>query len=88
MSHQQFYETVQREEEWEHDMKMKTYKERLHEELTKETQEYCCYCGQQRYSLGCCGEVHFVTYKEMDKEWQEDILENQLEEYIKWSEKQ
>jgi len=85
MSQQQFYETVQRQEEWENDMKLKTFKEQLHQELLQDNREYCCYCGQHRYTMGCCGEVHFVTYKDMDKEWQDDLLANELEDYEKWS---
>ena len=85
MSQQQFYETVQRQEEWENDMKLKNFKQQLHEELLKDNREYCCYCGQERYALGCCGEVHFVTYKDMDKDWQEDMLRDELTEYEAWS---
>lgn len=85
MSQQQFYETVQRQEEWENDMKLKNFKQQLHEELMQDKREYCCYCGQERYALGCCGEVHFVTYKDMDKDWQEDMLRDELTEYEVWS---
>ena len=41
MSQQQFYETVQRQEEWENDMKLKNFKQQLHEELLKDNREYC-----------------------------------------------
>ena len=44
MSQQQFYETVQREQEWEHDMKLKTFADNIKEELSQSDEQYCYYC--------------------------------------------
>lgn len=62
-------------------MKMKTYREQLHEELLKDTREFCCYCMKQRHGLACCGENHYVTYKDMYEDDQKEFLENELEEW-------
>lgn len=62
-------------------MKMKTYREQLHEELLKDTREFCCYCMTERHGLACCGEVHYVTYKDMYEDDQKEFLENELEEW-------
>jgi hypothetical protein len=69
-------------------MKMKTYREQLHEELLKDTREFCCYCMTERHKLACCGEVHYVTYKDMYEDDQKEFLENELEEYENWAKEQ
>ena len=69
-------------------MKVKNYREQLHEELLKDSREFCCYCGTERHKFGCCGEVHYVTYADMDEEEQAEMLEHELEEYEKWSKEQ
>ena len=62
-------------------MKIKTYREQLHEELLKDDREFCCYCMTERHGIGCCGENHFVTYKDMYEDDQKYFLENELEEW-------
>lgn len=69
-------------------MKMKTFRDLLHTELLKDEREFCAYCGTERYRFGCCGEVHYVTYADMDEDWQANMLEAELEEYEKWSQEQ
>ena len=46
----------------------------LREELMKDSTAYCCYCGNVQVSFGCCGENHFETFAEMNKENQDAIL--------------
>lgn len=62
-------------------MKVKNFREKLHEELLKDDREFCCYCGTERHGIGCCGENHFVTYKDMYEDDQKEFLENELEEW-------
>ena len=41
--------------------------------------EYCCYCGERRDSKwSCCGENHFETFKDMDKENQQVFIDEYL----------
>ena len=49
-------------------------KQEVYERYMKDGTEYCCYCGTARYKLGCCGEVHFEMFNEMDKDRQEEFL--------------
>ena len=69
-------------------MKMKNYREQLHEELMKDGREFCAYCGTERHGFGCCGEVHYVTYRDMYPDEQEQFLEYELEEYEEWAKKE
>jgi hypothetical protein len=47
-----------------------------YEDLMRDSTLYCCYCGTEKHSLSCCGENHFMTFSEMDKEWQDDFLDS------------
>jgi len=49
-------------------------------ELMEDTTTYCCYCGMVQVSFGCCGENHFETFAQMNKETQESILSDMGEE--------
>ena len=51
----------------------------LHEDLMRDSREYCCYCGTERHRVGCCGENHFQTYAEMEDEDQQAMLEAEYE---------
>ncbi len=62
-------------------MKIKSFRDQLHEELLKDSREFCAYCGTERHGFGCCGEVHYVTYADMDESEQNEFLENELEEW-------
>lgn len=55
-------------------MTKKPTKAERHQELLADSTEYCCYCGTERHGFGCCGEMHYQTYAEMDKADQEDFL--------------
>ena len=46
----------------------------LRAELMQDSTTYCCYCGMVQVSFGCCGENHFETFAEMNKETQDSIL--------------
>ena len=50
-------------------------REELRQDLMQDSQTYCCYCGMEQTSFGCCGENHFETFAEMDKQNQDVILD-------------
>lgn len=51
-------------------------REELKQELLKDSTAYCCYCGVKKGERWhCCGENHFETFAEMDKETQEEFLD-------------
>lgn len=54
-------------------------REQLRQELLADTTRYCCYCGQEQRSFGCCGENHFETFAEMDSRTQEEFLDAEEE---------
>jgi glutamyl/glutaminyl-tRNA synthetase len=52
-----------------------TYQERF-DELMQDGTEYCCYCGTERINrVACCGEVHFETFAQMDKDNQQYFMD-------------
>lgn len=53
-------------------------RQQIYEELMDDSTEYCCYCGQAKYRIGCCGENHFETYAEMYPENQQYILDEMV----------
>ena len=48
----------------------------------KDSTEYCCYCGQAKHRIGCCGENHFQTFAEMEKEDQNYIVDCLLDDEL------
>ena len=60
-------------------MKMQSLYEEYKQEFMKSDQEYCCYCGDIRSGVGCCGENHFVTFADMDEDTQRDIINWEIE---------
>jgi hypothetical protein len=50
------------------------------DEQMQSSMEYCVYCGQAKYRRGCCGENHYQTFAEMDKEDQNYIVDELLED--------
>lgn len=54
-------------------------REQLRQEFLGSGTRYCCYCGQEQRSFGCCGENHFETFAEMDARTQEEFLDAQEE---------
>lgn len=48
----------------------------------RDSTEYCCYCGQAKYRIGCCGENHFQTFSEMEKEDQDYIVDCLLDDEL------
>jgi hypothetical protein len=55
----------------------------IHNDLMRDSTEYCCYCGMEKVRFGCCGENHFERYSEMDEDRQYDLLVYELEKEIK-----
>jgi hypothetical protein len=69
MSQQEFYETVQRQEEH-----MKDFLESAKEDL--KGVEYCPYCIEPRGDKrSCCGENHFINFEDFDDDTQRDIVQ-------------
>jgi hypothetical protein len=52
------------------------------DEQMKDSTEYCCYCGQAKYRISCCGENHFQTFAEMEKEDQDYIVDCLLDDEL------
>jgi hypothetical protein len=55
-------------------------RQELIQELMQDSQTYCCYCGTPKVRFSCCGENHFETFAEMNKETQESILSDMASE--------
>ncbi len=49
-----------------------------HEEMMADGTQYCCYCGDEKVRFQCCGENHFQTFAQMDKDEQDEFLEAEL----------
>jgi len=49
-----------------------------HEEMMADDTQYCCYCGDEKVRFSCCGENHFQTFAQMDKDEQDEFLEAEL----------
>jgi hypothetical protein len=47
------------------------------QEMMANSTQYCCYCGQEKVRFQCCGENHFQTFAQMDKEDQAEFLDNE-----------
>ena len=60
-------------------MKMQSLYEEYKQEFMQSSQEYCCYCGDVRSGVGCCGENHFVTFADMDEDTQRDSINFEIE---------
>ena len=70
-------------------MRMNEYKQELLAQHKRSDQEYCYYCLEPNYGkLSCCQENHFGTFKDLDEDAQNDILEAEIEEYETWSKTQ
>jgi hypothetical protein len=52
------------------------------DEQMNDSTTYCCYCGQEQRSFGCCGENHFETFADMYKEDQDAIVDALLEDEL------
>jgi len=66
-------------------MKMKSFKAEVRYNLMNSSTEYCCYCYDVKTFLSWCKENHFVTFKDLDDETQEAIINKEVEEYEAWS---
>lgn len=70
-------------------MKMKEYQEQLIKEHMYSDQEYCCYCMEPKFDKwGCCGENHWLMFRDFDEQTQKEFIEAELLEYEKWSKTQ
>jgi hypothetical protein len=70
-------------------MRTKTYREQLFVELSKTNPLVCYYCGSVKgNSLSCCGEVHFVKFRDLEAGGQQDAVQHQVQEWEDWSARQ
>jgi hypothetical protein len=70
-------------------MKMNEYKQDLIKEHMRSDQEYCYYCLEPNYGkLSCCQENHFGTFRDLDDDAQNDIINAEIDEYESWSKTQ
>ena len=82
MSQEQFYQTVQMEEEYM--SKMKEFTQQMREEFMASDEQYCCYCGEAKHGKHvCCGENHFVPFSDLYEDMQDAIIQEELNEYEK-----
>ena len=59
-----------------------TLRKLIWDDQMKDSTEYCCYCGQAKHRIGCCGENHFQTFAEMEKEDQDYIVDALLDDEL------
>ena len=78
MSQEQFYQTVQLQEEY----IMKSWVEQYIDEQADV--EYCPYCMHERNDkMACCGEVHFIKFADLELHEQMEIAHQEWEGYFK-----
>lgn len=63
-------------------MNKDTLRKLIWDDQMKDSTQYCCYCGQAKYRMGCCGENHFQTFAEMEKEDQDYIVDCLLDDEL------
>ena len=64
-------------------MKSKSFYEAIRAEFMESDQEYCCYCLKPRSGMGCCQENHFVTFKDLYPEDQQEIINAEFDNAYK-----
>ena len=70
-------------------MKMKDFKSEIHKELMHSDTLYCVYCIEPKGDkIVCCEEYHFVNFSNLYPQDQDILIQEQLEEYEKWSKNQ
>jgi hypothetical protein len=73
MSQEQFYQTVQMQEEY-----MKTFLEEAKENLIGVF--YCPYCMEPKgHKLSCCKETHFLEFQDFDDATQTKIVQEEYD---------
>jgi hypothetical protein len=50
-------------------------RDQIRQKFLADDTAYCCYCGAEQVSFGCCGENHFETFSQMSQQGQEDFLD-------------
>ena len=61
---------------------MTNLRQEIYEDLMRDSTQYCCYCGQEKFRMVCCGENHFETFAEMYPENQAAILDAMVEDEL------
>lgn len=60
-------------------MKSKDFYEQIREEFMDSSVEYCVYCSEERSGMSCCGENHWVEFKDLDKDSQDQIINEEFD---------
>ena len=62
-------------------MQVKSLFEQYKQEFMSSSVEYCCYCLDTKDDkIGCCQENHFVTFKDLYPEDQQEIINAELKQ--------
>lgn len=70
-------------------MKMKSFRDEIHNELMQSDTLYCVYCTEPKGDrTTCCSEYHFVNFSNLYPQDQDAIIQEQLDQYEKWSKDQ
>ena len=61
-------------------MKSKSFYEQLRAEfMDGNNAEYCAYCSEERCGMSCCGESDWVQFKDLDKQSQDAIINQEFD---------
>ncbi len=52
------------------------------QEMMEDGTQYCCYCGQEKVRFHCCGENHFQTFAQMNKDEQDEFFQEGEEQWL------
>jgi len=64
-------------------MKVQSFYDQIRHEFMDSSQEYCCYCSEERSGISCCGENHWVEFKDLDKDSQDLIINYEFDKAYK-----
>lgn len=59
-------------------MKFKNFYEEIRSEFMASEQEYCAYCCSVREGTGCCGENHWIEFKDLENDEQDAIINEEF----------
>lgn len=66
--------------------KMKNFESEIRQEFMQSDTKYCVYCTEPKDDkMTCCGEYHFVPFSSLYPQDQAMLIQEQLDEYNKWS---
>jgi hypothetical protein len=66
--------------------KMKDFESEIRQEFMQSDAKYCVYCTEPKDGkTTCCSEYHFVPFSSLYPQDQAILIQEQLDEYNKWS---